>query len=107
MGGSEGVIKQGHGQLITARCHGRSSFIDGDPRECGECPPLPERIREGFKEEVMFEVGPEEWKEKEKKGHEGGSKERRKERKKGKGILSTEKRKDIKMHRDFVKRQES
>lgn len=32
---------------------------------------------------------------------------RRKEGEKGKGILSTENRKDIKMHRDFVKRQES
>lgn len=53
----------------------------------------------------MTQVLKNERRKKEKGGR--GEGKRRKEGEKGKGILSTENRKDIKMHRDFVKRQES
>lgn len=42
----------------------------------------------------------------ERRRREGGRK-KKEGRRKGKDILSTENRKDMKMHRDFVKRQES
>lgn len=58
---TEGVIKQVHEQLITARCQGQSSFINRDPREHRRrVPILTGEDQEGFKEGVTSELGTEE-----------------------------------------------